>query len=84
MPSVLKMIPTDSQCGIMLEYLVTKPSKNPAENVNGKVLIKIFIPVIAPCLKEVYLECVPGNKILAPRIKPAAASITIANISMEP
>ena len=44
--------------------------------MNGNVLIKILIPVFAPILKDVYLECVAGNKILAPSIKPAAHSIT--------
>ena len=29
----------------MLEYRVIKPSKKPAAKVNGKVLIKILIPV---------------------------------------
>ena len=50
------MIPRDNQLGITLEYLVTKPSKNPAQIVNGNVLIKILTPVFTPCLNEVSLE----------------------------
>lgn len=75
---------TDNQLGIILEYRVMNPSRKPAEKVNGKVLIKILIPVLAPILKEVYLECVAGNKMLAPKMSPAAHSITIAKISMAP
>ena len=60
------------------------PSRNPAAKVKGNVLINILTPVLAPCLNDSSLECVPGNKILAPSIKPAAASIIMANISIEP
>ena len=62
--------------GISIEYLVMKPSKNPAATVKGMVLIKI--------LKEFNREKVFGNKRLAPKAKPAAASIIMAKISIEP
>jgi len=83
-PKVIRIIETDNALGMELEYLVIKPSKNPAAKVKGKVLIKIFIPILAPFLNELYLEWVPGNRMLVPRINPAAASITMANISIEP
>ena len=54
--NVTNIIPTESQFGIVLEYRVTKPSKNPAENVNGKVLINIFTPSFTPVLNDVILE----------------------------
>jgi hypothetical protein len=84
MLKVISIIPTDNQWGMMLEYRVIKPSKNPAANVKGKVLIKILTPILAPFLNEVYLEYVAGNRMLAPKIKPAAHSITMAKISMAP
>lgn len=77
-------MPTEIIFGISWEYLVMKPSKNPAKNVKGKVLITILTPVLAPSLKDVNRECVPGNKMLAPKIKPAAAEMTIAKISIAP
>jgi hypothetical protein len=83
-PKVIRIIETDNALGMALEYLVINPSRNPAAKVNGKVLINILIPVFAPFLNEVYLEWVPGNNRLAPNIRPAAASITMAKISIEP
>ena len=45
------MIPVDSQLGIILEYRVIKPSRNPAAKVKGKVLIKILMPVFCTLFK---------------------------------
>ena len=84
MIKVTKMMPTESQLGMRLEYLVTKPSKKPAANVKGKVLINILTPSFTPVLNDVILENVFGNRILAPKINPAAPSMTIAKISIEP
>jgi len=36
-PRIIKLL---NQIGILMEYLVMKPSKNPAAIVNGKVLKK--------------------------------------------
>lgn len=83
-PKVTKIIPTEIILGISWEYLVMKPSRKPAKKVKGKVLIRILTPVLAPSLNEVNRECVPGNKILAPKIKPAAAAMTMAKISIAP
>lgn len=82
--NVPKMITTLSQLGISSEYRVTKPSKNPAAIVNGIVLKNIFNPFLKPILKEFIREYVFGNRIEAPKINPAAVSITMAKISMEP
>lgn len=82
--SVVKIIKTLSQFGISSEYLVTNPSKNPAEIVNGTVLKKILKLFLNPIFNEVILEKVCGNKIEAPKINPAADSITMAKISIEP
>lgn len=83
-PKVTKIMPTEIIFGISCEYLVINPSRNPAKKVKGKVLMTILTPVLAPSLKDVNLECVPGNRMLAPKIKPAAASMTMAKISMDP
>ena len=82
--SVIKMIPTLNQLGITIEYRVMKPSKKPAEIVNGMVLKKIFKLLLTPILKDCNREKVRGNKIEAPKIKPQAASITIPKISIDP
>lgn len=79
-----RMIKTFSQFGISKEYRVTKPSKIPAATVNGIVLNKILKLSLKPILKELNLEYVFGNRMEAPKINPAAASITIAKISIEP
>ncbi len=52
--------------------------------VKGIVLRNILKVFLNPILKELNLEKVFGNKILAPRANPAPASITMANISIEP
>lgn len=83
-PNVIKMMPTEMACGISCEYLVMNPSRNPAKNVKGKVLISIFTPILTPFLNDVNRECVPGNKMLVPKINPAAAQMTMAKISMAP
>ena len=67
-----------------MEYRVTKPSRNPAAMVNGMVDKKILKPFLKPILNESIRENVLGNKIDAPSTNPAAASTTIANISIEP
>ena len=82
--NVDKMINTLSQLGISSEYRVTNPSKNPAAIVNGTVLKKILKLFLNPIFNEVILENVCGNNIEAPKINPAADSITIAKISIEP
>lgn len=82
--NVDKMINTLSQLGISSEYLVTNPSKNPAAIVKGTVLKKILKLFLNPIFSEVILENVCGNKMEAPKINPAADSITIAKISIEP
>lgn len=84
MPSVNSMMKLLSQLGISIEYRVIKPSRNPAPMVKGKVLRKILKLFLKPILKEFILENVLGNNIDAPRINPAAVSITIAKISIEP
>ena len=84
MDKVLRMIKTFNQLGISMAYLVMKPSRKPAAMVKGTVPKNIFKPSLKPILKEFNREQVFGNKIEAPRIKPAAASITIPNISMLP
>ena len=61
-----------------------KPSRKPAATVNGVVAKKILKLFLKPILKESIREKVFGNKIEAPKMKPAAASITIAKISIEP
>ena len=78
------MINTFNQLGISSEYRVTKPSRNPAAMVNGTVLKKILKLFLNPILSEFILENVCGNKIEAPKINPAADSMTIAKISIEP
>lgn len=60
------------------------PSKNPAAIVNGMVLKKILKLFLKPILSEFILENVRGNKIEAPNINPAADSITMPKISIEP
>jgi hypothetical protein len=82
--SVLIMIKTFNQLGISSEYRVTNPSKNPAAMVKGTVLKKILKLFLNPIFKEVIREKVCGNRMEAPRINPAADSITIAKISIEP
>ena len=78
------MIKLLNQLGIAAAYLVMKPSRNPALIVNGKVLKNILKLFLKPILKEFILEKVVGNKMEAPKINPAAASITIAKISIAP
>jgi hypothetical protein len=65
-------------------YRVIKDSMKPAMIKKGIKPITIFKPLIAPILKEVNREYVPGNKILFPMTKPAAAAITIEESSMVP
>lgn len=78
------MIKLLSQLGMSMEYRVIKPSRKPALMVNGKVLRNILKLFLKPILKEFILEKVLGNRIDAPKIKPAVVSITMAKISMEP
>lgn len=78
------MMKTLSQLGISKEYRVTKPSKTPAAIVKGTVLKNILKLFLNPIFKEFILENVLGNKIEAPKINPAADSITMAKISIEP
>ena len=78
------MINTFNQFGISSAYRVTKPSNKPAATVNGIVAIKILKPALKPIFNEAILEYVFGNNMEAPRINPAAASITMAKISIEP
>ncbi len=78
------MIKLLNQLGISMEYRVIKPSRNPALIVNGNVLRNILKLFLNPILKELILEKVFGNKMEAPKINPAAVSITIAKISIEP
>ena len=61
-----------------------KPSRNPALIVKGKVLKNILNVFLKPILKEFNLEKVFGKSMEAPKINPAADSITIAKISIEP
>lgn len=81
---VVSIIKTFNQLGISSEYRVTNPSKNPAAIVKGMVLKKILKLFLNPIFNEFILENVCGNKIEAPKINPAAASITIPKISIEP
>lgn len=81
---VMRMIPMLKKVGISFEYLVMYPSRKPAANVNGIVLKNILKLFLKPILNEFILEKVLGKRILAPRIKPAPASITIAKISIDP
>lgn len=81
---VVKMIKTLSQLGISSEYRVTNPSKNPAAMVKGTVLKKILKLFLNPIFNDCMREKVWGNKIEAPKTNPAADSITIAKISIEP
>ena len=53
---VIRMIPTESQFGIIFEYRVTNPSKKPAAKVKGNVLMRILIPFLSPILKEATRE----------------------------
>jgi hypothetical protein len=78
------MIKLLSQFGISIEYRVINPSRNPALIVKGKVLRNILKLFLKPILKEFTLEKVLGNNIEAPKINPAAVSITIAKISIDP
>lgn len=78
------MIRLLNQLGISIEYRVMKPSRKPALMVNGKVLRNILKLFLKPILKEFIREKVLGNRIEAPKIKPAVVSITIAKISMAP
>lgn len=78
------MIKLLSQLGISIEYRVIKPSRNPAPIVKGKVLRKILKLFLKPILNEFTLEKVLGNKMDAPKINPAAVSMTMANISIAP
>ena len=84
MERVVRIIKTFNQLGISSEYRVTNPSKKPAAMVNGTVLKKILKLFLNPIFKEFMREKVCGNRMEAPRINPAAASITIAKISIEP
>lgn len=70
--------------GISTEYRVIKPSRNPALMVKGKVLRNILKLFLKPILSEFNLEYVLGKRIDAPKINPAADSITMAKISIEP
>lgn len=81
---VLKIITTFNQLGIASEYRVTKPSKIPAAMVKGTVLKNILKLFLNPIFSELIRENVCGNKMDAPKINPAADSITIAKISIEP
>jgi hypothetical protein len=81
---VNKMIKLLSQLGISIEYLVIKPSRKPDAMVKGTVLKSILKLFLKPILKEFNLEYVLGNRIEAPRMYPAAVSITIPKISIEP
>ncbi len=78
------MIKLLSQLGISIEYRVIKPSRNPALMVKGKVLRNILKLFLKPILSEFNREKVLGKRIEAPRINPAALSITMAKISIEP
>lgn len=78
------MIKLLSQLGISIEYRVIKPSRNPALIVKGNVLRNILKLFLKPIFKEFTLENVLGNKMDAPKINPAAVSMTIAKISIEP
>lgn len=73
-----------NQIGISREYLVIKPSRNPALIVKGKVLKNILKLFLNPILKEFKREKVFGKRIEAPKINPVAVSITMAKISIEP
>lgn len=84
MPSVNKIIKLLNQLGISIEYRVIKPSRNPALIVNGNVLRNILKLFLKPILSEFNLENVLGKRIEAPKINPAALSMTIAKISIEP
>lgn len=78
------MIKLLNQLGISIEYLVMKPSRNPALMVKGNVLRNILKLFLKPIFNEFNLEKVLGKRIEAPRINPAALSITIAKISIDP
>lgn len=78
------MIKLLNQLGMSIEYRVIKPSRNPALMVKGNVLRNILKLFLNPILNEFILENVLGNSIEAPKINPAAVSITIAKISIEP
>ena len=72
-----------SQTGIP-EYLVTNPSKKAATINIGINPIIIFIPSFAPRFREYNRLCVPGNRMLLPRTKPAAPAMMIEDISSVP
>ena len=78
------IITTFNQLGISSEYRVINPSKNPAAMVKGIVLKKILKLFLNPIFNECIREKVCGNKMEAPKINPAAASMTIPKISIEP
>ena len=78
------MIKLLNQFGMSIEYRVIKPSRKPALIVKGNVLRKILKLFLKPILNEFILEKVLGNKIDAPKIKPAEVSITIPKISIAP
>ncbi len=73
-----------NQLGISIEYRVIKPSRKPALIVNGNVLRNILKLFLNPILNEFTLEKVFGNIIEDHKINPAAVSITMAKISIEP
>ena len=83
-PSVNRIIILLSQLGMSIEYLVIKPSRNPALIVKGSVLKNILKLFLNPILKEFIREKVFGNKMEAPKMNPAVVSITMAKISIEP
>ena len=64
--------------------LVTKDSRNPAAINKGINPIIILMPSFAAIRKDCLREYVFGNKILLPRINPAAPAIIMDEISKVP
>jgi hypothetical protein len=78
-----KMIVRFNMIGICVN-LVINDSRNPAIINNGINPIIIFTPSLAAIRNDCLLENVLGNKILLPRINPAAPAIIIDYISIIP
>jgi len=72
-----------SQIGI-LEYRVTNPSRKAATIKKGTSPIMHFNPSLAPLFRESILLWVPGNRMLLPRMSPAAPAMITDEISRVP
>ena len=63
---------------------VIKPSRKAAVIIKGINAITIFVLLLAPLIKDIFLECVQGNKMLFPNIIPAPPATTNVKISIVP